>query len=54
MGDLATLKPDLDNVAIGSRLAANLGARVGDVITVINPQGRATRSAPFRARWPTP
>ncbi|WP_046904766.1 lipoprotein-releasing ABC transporter permease subunit [Croceibacterium atlanticum] len=42
VGDLATLQPDSGNVAIGSRLAADLGARVGDVITVINPQGRST------------
>jgi lipoprotein-releasing system permease protein len=42
VGDLATLRPGQDNVAIGSRLAANLGARIGDVITLINPQGRST------------
>jgi lipoprotein-releasing system permease protein len=42
MGDLATLVPDEDNVAIGSRLAMNLGARLGDTITIINPQGRST------------
>ena len=42
MGDISTLQPGGNNVAIGSRLAMNLGARVGDVITVINPQGRAT------------
>ena len=42
MGDISTLQPGADNVAIGSRLAMNLGARVGDVITVINPQGRST------------
>jgi lipoprotein-releasing system permease protein len=42
MGDISTLRPGANNVAIGSRLAMNLGARVGDVITVINPQGRAT------------
>jgi lipoprotein-releasing system permease protein len=42
MGDISTLRPGASNVAIGSRLASNLGARVGDVITVINPQGRAT------------
>lgn len=41
-GDLATLKPDEMNVAVGSRLANNLGARLGDTITVINPQGRST------------
>ena len=32
----------LVNVAIGSRLAENLGAKVGDTITIINPVGRAT------------
>jgi len=42
MGDINALRPGASNVAIGSRLATNLGARVGDVITVINPQGRAT------------
>ncbi|HLV08284.1 MAG TPA: lipoprotein-releasing ABC transporter permease subunit [Croceibacterium sp.] len=42
MGDISTLQPGTENVAIGSRLAMNLGARLGDVITVINPQGRAT------------
>jgi lipoprotein-releasing system permease protein len=41
-GDIATLKPDAPYVAIGSRLAMELGARVGDVITIINPQGRST------------
>lgn len=41
-GDLAQLKPGAGNVAIGARLAENLGARVGDVITIINPQGRST------------
>jgi len=42
LGDINSLRPGANNVAIGSRLANNLGARVGDVITVINPQGRAT------------
>ncbi len=41
-GSLAGLQPGTYNVAIGSQLAANLGARVGDSITIINPQGRAT------------
>jgi lipoprotein-releasing system permease protein len=41
-GDLSSLRPGQDNVAIGSRLAMNLGARLGDVITLINPQGRST------------
>jgi lipoprotein-releasing system permease protein len=41
-GSLAALKPGSMNVAIGARLAENLGAQVGDDITIINPQGRAT------------
>ncbi len=41
-GNLASLQPGSGNVAIGARLAENLGARVGDTITIINPQGRAT------------
>ena len=41
-GNLAALQPGAGNVAIGARLAENLGARVGDTITIINPQGRAT------------
>ena len=41
-GDLSTLKPDVSNVAIGSHLAENLGLRLGDTITIINPQGRPT------------
>ncbi len=41
-GNLALLQPGASNVAIGARLAENLGARVGDTITIINPQGRAT------------
>ena len=42
IGNLGELQPGLNNVAIGARLAENLGARVGDTITIINPQGRAT------------
>ncbi|MBT2133929.1 lipoprotein-releasing ABC transporter permease subunit [Croceibacterium sp. LX-88] len=42
MGDISSLQRGNDKVAIGSRLAMNLGARVGDVITLINPQGRST------------
>ena len=42
MGNLAELRPGAGNVAIGARLAENLGAQVGDTITIINPQGRAT------------
>ena len=41
-GNLFELKPGASKVAIGARLAENLGARVGDTITIINPQGRAT------------
>ncbi|MBA3056139.1 MAG: lipoprotein-releasing ABC transporter permease subunit [Sphingomonadales bacterium] len=41
-GSLASLRPGSSTVAIGARLAENLGARVGDTITIINPQGRAT------------
>ena len=41
-GNLASLQPGSTNVAIGARLAENLGARVGDTITIINPQGRST------------
>ncbi|HMO68725.1 MAG TPA: lipoprotein-releasing ABC transporter permease subunit [Novosphingobium sp.] len=42
MGNLGLLQPGAGQVAIGARLAENLGARVGDVVTVINPQGRST------------
>ncbi len=42
VGRLQDLQPGAGNVAIGSRLAQNLGARVGDSITIINPQGRST------------
>jgi lipoprotein-releasing system permease protein len=41
-GRLAELQPGAGNVAIGARLAENLGAQLGDSITIINPQGRAT------------
>lgn len=41
-GDISTLRPGENNVAVGSRLAMNLGARLGDTITIVNPQGRAT------------
>ena len=41
-GDISRLKPGANEVAIGARLAENLGARVGDTITIINPQGRVT------------
>ncbi len=42
IGNLGELQPGRNNVAIGSQLAQNLGAQVGDTITIINPQGRAT------------
>ena len=41
-GDFAQLQPGASKVAIVVRLAENIGARVGDTITVINPQGRST------------
>ena len=41
-GDIALVKPGTNNVAIGSRLAMNLGLQLGDTITIINPQGRTT------------
>ena len=41
-GALSTLRPGSRTVAIGARLAENLGARVGDSITIINPAGRST------------
>ncbi|MEO0642768.1 MAG: ABC transporter permease, partial [Pseudomonadota bacterium] len=42
MGSIAGLNPGGKRVAIGTRLAQNIGARVGDTITIINPQGRST------------
>ncbi len=41
-GNISELEPGSTNVAIGVRLAQNIGARVGDTITIINPQGRST------------
>ena len=41
-GSISALQPNAGTIAIGSRLAENLGARVGDDITIINPAGRAT------------
>jgi lipoprotein-releasing system permease protein len=41
-GSLADLKPGTDTLAIGVRLAESLGARVGDQISLINPQGVST------------
>lgn len=42
LGDLSAVRAGSGKVAIGSRLAQNIGARVGDIVTIINPQGRAT------------
>ena len=41
-GNLSSLQPGTDNVAIGSRLAELLGIGVGDTITIISPEGRTT------------
>ena len=41
-GSLASLSPDGNTVAIGSRLAELLGLNVGSSITIISPQGRTT------------
>ncbi|MEZ5682280.1 MAG: lipoprotein-releasing ABC transporter permease subunit [Erythrobacter sp.] len=41
-GSLDPIQPGEGKVAIGIRLAENIGARVGDTITIINPQGRPT------------
>lgn len=42
IGNLSRITPESGRVAIGARLAENLGARVGDVITIFNVQGRPT------------
>ncbi len=47
LGDMKSLyappgESGYGRVAIGSQLAQNLGVRVGDVITIINPAGRTT------------
>ena len=42
VGDLKRLNAGEDKVAIGSRLAQNLGVQVGQSITIINPAGRTT------------
>jgi len=42
MGNIADLGQRERSVAIGTRLAQNIGARVGDTITIINPAGRST------------
>lgn len=42
MGSLDGLVPGERRVAIGTRLAQNIGARIGDTITVVNVDGRPT------------
>ncbi|MEO5707263.1 MAG: lipoprotein-releasing ABC transporter permease subunit [Alteraurantiacibacter sp.] len=42
IGSLASLQPGTRNIAIGSRLALKMGVQMGDTLTIINPQGRAT------------
>ncbi len=41
-GSLENLSPGAEKIGIGSRLAQNLGAQMGQRITIINPQGRPT------------
>lgn len=41
-GSTNNLKAGAERIAIGSRLAQNLGAQVGSVVTIINPAGRTT------------
>lgn len=41
-GALDSLRADGNIVAVGSGLAQNLGVRVGDSLSIINPAGRAT------------
>jgi lipoprotein-releasing system permease protein len=41
-GNVNDITAESEKIAIGVGLAQNLGARVGDRITIINPQGRAT------------
>jgi lipoprotein-releasing system permease protein len=41
-GSLRNLQPGTNTVAIGVRLAEALGARIGESISLINPQGEAT------------
>ncbi len=42
VGSLAALQPGAGNVAIGSRLANQLGAQVGSTISLISPDGQTT------------
>ncbi len=41
-GALDALKPGADTIAIGARLAEQLGLRVGDQLSLINPAGQST------------
>ena len=41
-GSIEALEPGAQRVAIGTRLAQNIGARVGDTITIVNVEGRPT------------
>lgn len=41
-GSLDSLTPNAGKIAIGSRLAENLGLQLGDSLTIINPAGRST------------
>jgi lipoprotein-releasing system permease protein len=42
VGSFKDIQPGASQVAIGSRLAEELGVQVGDTITIINPAGRST------------
>ncbi|VXC94577.1 lipoprotein-releasing ABC transporter permease subunit [Sphingomonas sp. AX6] len=42
IGDLASLVPGSNTIAVGSRLAQSLGATVGQEVSLFNPQGNAT------------
>ena len=42
VGNLSEIRANSGNVAIGEQLARNLGAGVGDTVTIINPAGRST------------
>ncbi len=46
-GNIDALQPGASKVAIGVRLAENIGVRVGDTITILNPQGRSTPFGTF-------
>ncbi len=41
-GSIDSLSAGSGRIAMGSRLAQNLGAQVGQMVTITNPQGRAT------------